>query len=216
MLRDSRATQSGLLSDLEECELFVRGIGPDMVSDITTNIVRRNLVHYTQAQCELYGIQTTQVPFGPFWNPANLRWNNEYTRLPIINGRPILLVPKAFVRGPYSSASTNPSRRGAGSYLSSFRNGPTRIYFLPRLNLPSTGAGNSRGAEAHRHLLRQRGECGLLLRATNQSRYQRDLRTRRMQELWRRSRQPRIGPVGGTILTTQRSFGIFYGSPIGR
>lgn len=69
-----------------------------MISDIATNIVRRDLVDYTQAQCELYGIPTTQVPFGPFWNPANLRWSNDYTRLPVIGARPILLVPKAFVR----------------------------------------------------------------------------------------------------------------------
>lgn len=56
-LRRSRAANTGLLSELTECELFVEGMGPDKISDITTNIIRQNLIEYTQVQCELHGIE---------------------------------------------------------------------------------------------------------------------------------------------------------------
>ena len=36
----SRAVESGLIEDLEDTALFVEGVGFDLVSDITTNIIR--------------------------------------------------------------------------------------------------------------------------------------------------------------------------------
>lgn len=96
---NSRAAQTGLLSDLSECELFVEGVGPDKISDITTNIIRKQLIEYTQAQCELHSIiMQDDVPSGWLWDANNQRWIEEFTKLPIINGKKIILVPKASVR----------------------------------------------------------------------------------------------------------------------
>ncbi len=46
-IRNSRAFQSGLLSDLSEMALYVDGIDRDKISDLTTNIIRALLVEYT-------------------------------------------------------------------------------------------------------------------------------------------------------------------------
>jgi len=43
-LTRSRAAASGLLSELADCDLFIEGIGPDKISDISTNIIRRELI----------------------------------------------------------------------------------------------------------------------------------------------------------------------------
>jgi hypothetical protein len=56
-LRQSTAFQTGILSDLAEAELFIRGIGPDKISDLTNNIIRGALIDYTRQQCELLGIE---------------------------------------------------------------------------------------------------------------------------------------------------------------
>jgi hypothetical protein len=98
-LSRSTAVKTGFVQDLADCELVVEGIGPDKISDITTNLIRKQLVEYTQAQCAAHGIQLTgTVPAGPTWNAATLRWDNEYVRLPVVNDRKIVLVPKFAVR----------------------------------------------------------------------------------------------------------------------
>ena len=97
-LAESQAVQTGLLSELADCELVIPGIADDKISDITTNIIRRGLIRYTQAQCKLHGIQLRQVASGPFWDPIQQSWQREYVYLPIVGHRSIILVPKATVR----------------------------------------------------------------------------------------------------------------------
>ena len=98
-LRASRAAETGLLSELSDCELFIEGIGPDKISDITTNIIRRHLIEYTRYQCELHGIQLEgTVASGNLWNINTLSWENQFVELPVIGQRKIVLVPKASVR----------------------------------------------------------------------------------------------------------------------
>jgi hypothetical protein len=98
-IRRSRAAQTGVLTELSDCELFVPLIGEDKISDITTNVIRRQLIQFTQAQCELHGIPLSDgIPSGFLWNQGTAQWDNGYTRLPIIDGRKILLVPKSAVR----------------------------------------------------------------------------------------------------------------------
>ena len=98
-LKQSRAARTGVLTELSDCELFIVGIGSDKISDITTNIIRRYLIEYTQAQCELHRIPLLgQVASGMLWDGAERRWTNRYVQLPVINNRKIILVPKASVR----------------------------------------------------------------------------------------------------------------------
>lgn len=63
-LSKSQAAKTGKMADLSDCELLIPGIGFDKVSDITTNIIRKKLIEYTQEQRKLYNIPMRVVPSG--------------------------------------------------------------------------------------------------------------------------------------------------------
>ncbi len=94
----SRAAQTGLLNDLEDCRIFVEGVDKDKTSDMTTNIIRRHLLDYTKQQCNLWGITMEQnAPSGFYWNSAQRQWESGRCEALLVNGRSVLLVPKAVV-----------------------------------------------------------------------------------------------------------------------
>lgn len=98
-LSRSEAAKSGLLEDLEDTVLMIEGISVDIVSDMTTNIIRAPLISYTQRMCRLYGIPMHEgVDSRPLWNSAEREWQSEFVELPIAGSVPLLLVPKAVVR----------------------------------------------------------------------------------------------------------------------
>lgn len=98
-LSQSAAAKSGLIHDLEDTVLLIHGISVDIVSDITTNIIRGPLIEYTQEQCRQLGIPLAQgVPSGPMWNPARRTWITQFVELPMPKTGKLLLVPKAIVR----------------------------------------------------------------------------------------------------------------------
>src|ERR1700722_6064062 len=98
-LSQSEAAKSGLLQDLEDTVLMVEGISVDIVSDMTTNIIRGPLIRYTQEMCTLYGIPTEEeVTSGPLWDAAKRKWFVRFERLPVALNRKLILVPKAIVR----------------------------------------------------------------------------------------------------------------------
>ncbi|MGA2650949.1 MAG: hypothetical protein ABSF28_10515 [Terracidiphilus sp.] len=97
-LSKSKAVSSGRLKDLSDFELLMPGIGSDKISDLTINVIRGELVAYTQEQCDLYGVATEQVPAGVFWNPDDQRWEAHYAHLPVYEDVGVLLVPKVAVR----------------------------------------------------------------------------------------------------------------------
>ncbi|MBV8299023.1 MAG: hypothetical protein JO083_05725 [Candidatus Eremiobacteraeota bacterium] len=96
---DSAAVLSGLLTDLEDSLLLVEGIGPDLISDITINVIRGELVRYTIDQCTLYGMQLREsVPTGKIWNHQTHEWEDHFDTLPSVRAEKLLLVPKWIVR----------------------------------------------------------------------------------------------------------------------
>ena len=97
-LSQSQAVQTGFLTSLEECELMIEGIGRDKISDLTTNIIRRHLALYTKNQCELLGVPIRMAAVGPQYHPDQHQWINDYLEVPVVDGRPILLVPKVIAR----------------------------------------------------------------------------------------------------------------------
>lgn len=105
-LNKSKAVQTGLLTDLEETALFVDGVDRDIISDIVTNIIRSQLAQFTTAMAGKYGIPVQpDVPIVA-WDRLSSQWVEELHQLPIVNGLPLLLVPRAFVRrrrGVYSA-----------------------------------------------------------------------------------------------------------------
>lgn len=98
-LSQSAAAKSGLIHDLEDTVLLIHGIGVDIVSDVTTNIIRGPLIEYTQEQCRQLGIPlVADVPSGPMWHPARREWITQFVELPMTKTGKLLLVPKAIVR----------------------------------------------------------------------------------------------------------------------
>jgi hypothetical protein len=98
-LSSSVAAKSGLLKDLEDTILVIDGIDVDIISDMTTNIIREPLIAYTQEMASWHGIPLQNgVASGPMWNPTNHQWKNALVELPIAAGHKLLLVPKAIVR----------------------------------------------------------------------------------------------------------------------
>ncbi len=98
-LSNSKAVTSGLLEDLEDTILMIPGISNDVISDITTNIIRGPLIRYTQQMCQQYNIPMQEgLDSGPIWDPSTLTWGNRFERLPVAKNRKLLLIPKAIVR----------------------------------------------------------------------------------------------------------------------
>ncbi|MEU6817771.1 hypothetical protein [Streptomyces sp. NPDC046860] len=98
-LAESEAAKSGLIQDLEDTAFFIDGVDMDIVSDVTTNIIRGPLIAYTQQMADIFNIPLEEdVVSGPVWNPTTLEWENGYTQLPVPDGNKLLLVPKMIVR----------------------------------------------------------------------------------------------------------------------
>lgn len=99
-LASSEAARTGLLEDLEDAALFIPNISYDRISDMTTNIIRPQLVRYTELMMEKYSnIQATNdVYVGPVWDRHTHSWKTPYFNIPIADGKPLLLVPKWLVR----------------------------------------------------------------------------------------------------------------------
>ena len=112
-LSGSTAVATGLAHDIEETVLFVDGILHDRISDMTINIVRSELIPFTQAMCDKYGMALVPgVDSGPMWDRHSHAWTSGLTPLPMPNETKLVLVPRAIVR-----------KRGTfdpGDYLSNF------------------------------------------------------------------------------------------------
>ena len=97
-LSKSKAVASGFLADLEDTALMVEGVDKDIISDITTCVIRRQLITYTKKQCYLHGIPLENQMSGPIWSIDEGKWIDEYIDLPRANNDKLLLVPKSIVR----------------------------------------------------------------------------------------------------------------------
>lgn len=97
-IKRSRAASLGVLQSIEDIKVFVAGINSDRISDMTTNIIKKKLIEYTQNQCRIFNIPLTPgIASGMFWDINSRTWKQEYTDMLIINGKKYLLVPKIIV-----------------------------------------------------------------------------------------------------------------------
>jgi hypothetical protein len=120
-LTNSEAARSGLLEDLEDTALLIDGIGYDLISDMTTNIIRSQLIKFTEKMMKKYPQITTEqgIFVGPIWDRHQEKWLTRLDKVPVIRPvGPLLLVPKSIVRR--NKMTFNP-----GEYLTH--------YILPRL-----------------------------------------------------------------------------------
>ena len=97
-LLKSRAIETGIVDHLEDTRIFVRNIDKDKVSDMATNILRGHLLEYTRNQCRLLGIPLQpNAPAGLVWSPKTRCWEPYIGEVLIVDGKRLLLVPKAVV-----------------------------------------------------------------------------------------------------------------------
>ena len=94
----SNAIKQGLVAEILDMNLFVENIGPDNISDMVTNIIKRELCIYTQDQCKQYGIPTKQFNMWFYRNSDLLTRKRLNTFLPTDEkGKPLIFVPRIFV-----------------------------------------------------------------------------------------------------------------------
>ncbi|MBR5960973.1 MAG: hypothetical protein IKZ98_08235 [Clostridia bacterium] len=97
-LKESRALKTGIMEDIEDFRIFVKNVDKDKMSDMTANIIKKQLIDYTQEQCKIWGIKLiSSIPSGFYWDRGSCTWENQYTEMLIYDGRKILLVPKRIV-----------------------------------------------------------------------------------------------------------------------
>ena len=93
----SEAAISGDIKDIADCALLIPGINRDKISDITSNILKKQLIDFTKEQCDLYSIPTKKVAISAF-DFDTLNFKSYYDYLPIVNGKPKILLPITSVR----------------------------------------------------------------------------------------------------------------------
>lgn len=97
-LIDSKAIKTGMVEDIEDFRIFVKGIDKDKMSDMMINIIRKHLLDYTEEQCDLWNIpMQDNVVSGNYWDGESCSWKQEYRRILVIEGEKKILVPKRLV-----------------------------------------------------------------------------------------------------------------------
>jgi hypothetical protein len=89
------------VSHFEEMTLFQGRVGPDLISDVTCNVLKGRFISYTREVCDRYGIQTRPVPVKhSSWSRENRRWENNTYELPYNpwTKAGVLLAPSRFLR----------------------------------------------------------------------------------------------------------------------
>lgn len=87
-----------VIKSLSDLKLFIEDVGNDTVSDIITNLIRLQLIEYTNDQCKIFNIKTQPRLTKSYWDDIASKWEiAESVEQLIINNKRILLVPKAFV-----------------------------------------------------------------------------------------------------------------------
>jgi len=85
---------------IEEMQLVSLGMGPDRLSDIAANLLKRYLLDYTRRQCRLWNINMVTAPVEHVYDLDAHMWFDGYEELPVspVDGTPIILVPRRIVR----------------------------------------------------------------------------------------------------------------------
>ena len=94
----------GVLKHVEELPLFVEGVGHDITSDITTRISFGPLAEFTSDVLQQFpeftaGSHEVRDFQRQVWDAYNRKWTQKTVTLPLVDGKPLLLMPAGWVRG---------------------------------------------------------------------------------------------------------------------
>lgn len=83
--------------------MYIKNFAEDKMSDLITNIIRKQLYVFTIKQLDLWNIDLSskETNLGYYWDYKSLIWKPLIGQPLIIEGRNILLVPKSIVRNRY-------------------------------------------------------------------------------------------------------------------
>jgi hypothetical protein len=162
-LAGSPSLQERGVRHVEEMQLVSAGIGPDRVSDITANVLKRFLIEYTQRQCELWHIPVQRsVPISHIYIPELHSWEDSYEDLPVspADGSPILLVPRRLVRALPWINYDNFLRTEFAAYLEARRESARRS----RVSVPVERVATSAAEQKKEIVTITRSDIGLVER----------------------------------------------------
>ena len=100
---DKKLLDKGLVKNPMDLCVFVHDFAEDGMSDLVTNIIRKELNEFTINQCEKHGVELEDklLNIGKSWNNETKSWEDVIERALTINGKCVLLVPKNIVRRKY-------------------------------------------------------------------------------------------------------------------
>lgn len=93
--------------DPKVLSIFADKIADDGISDLAANLIMDFLIEYTQKQCKNLKIDCKPLPVSQTFDFESLEWSNGINALlpenPLMPGKPIVFVPKRFLRsGEYA------------------------------------------------------------------------------------------------------------------
>ncbi|MDR3585664.1 MAG: hypothetical protein P4L59_10105 [Desulfosporosinus sp.] len=99
-IADQCLIEKGIVEKPSELCVFVSNFAEDRMSDLVTNIIRRQLYKFTIQQCEKFGVRLSpeKCDLGKYWDISLKKWQSFVGNPLIVDGRTILLVPKIIVR----------------------------------------------------------------------------------------------------------------------
>lgn len=129
----------GVLRHLEELPLFVNGVDRDITSDLTTRIIFEPLARFTESMLLRFpeltmGTGQVAAVTRIVWDPRTLAWREATMTLPEVEGHPLLLIPKSWIR---TSLLMSASRFYSVSVLDYAQTEQTILHSDGRVSRPS-------------------------------------------------------------------------------
>lgn len=95
----NKAVKTGILSHFADLELFIPDINCDRISDITTKIIKAQLIEFTQIQAKKLGIKLYPTVQKDIFNYTTFKWETQKVELPLDDDdKAVIFVPKELVR----------------------------------------------------------------------------------------------------------------------
>ncbi len=122
------------IKHFEEVEIFTGGIGEDKISDATANIIKLELIEYTQNICKELNVPTLRCAINnASFDFEDKSWDSRIFNLPknpfFQKERGVILVPKEFLREMHAISSD-----GFAEYISGKKNEELRAYLNYDIN----------------------------------------------------------------------------------